>query len=94
MKFSLLGLFTIIIIMAFGFMMVAPFVQTTNAHDNSLVCDAASSILSAYYSMVMYYCYSGEVYNPDMCNAYWAAYGAQAAHVEEVCAHDPDEEHD
>ena len=76
-------------------MVVVPIVQqTAEAHNNALLCEANMLMNSAFYTAVMYWCYSGEVYDPDMCDSAWKLLGEQSAHTEKVCAHDPDEEHD
>lgn len=85
----------IVCFLALGLMAVTPiFQQPAEAHDNALLCQANMLMTSAFYSSVMYWCYSGEDYDPDKCDLSWKLLGKQSAYTEKVCAHDPDEEHD
>jgi hypothetical protein len=43
--------------------------------------------------MVEHFCYSVN-WDPDLCDFWWAMYGAQQAYANEVCNHDPNAEHD
>ncbi len=92
MKFSTLQMIAIVCILAV-FTTVSLFVLTTEAHDNTLECEAASLFCSAAYTSVMYYCYSGEVYDPDACDVAWQFMGSACANAESICAHDINAEH-
>lgn len=92
MKLSLSQMIAIVCILAVGFMTAAPFVQTADAHDLTLICLAAKSQLEAYWYLIEYYCYSS-AWDPTMCDLMWEAYGKVYDRMMEVCGHDPNEEH-
>ena len=92
MKMSLCQMMAIVCILAV-FTTVSLFVLTTEAHDNTLECEAALLFVSAAYTSVMYYCFSGEVYDPDACDVAWKFLGSSHANAEDICAHDINAEH-
>ncbi len=84
MKFSLCQVIAVVCILAVGFMGITQFTHRAEAQVN-VECLMAGALLSFYYTMVMYYCYSGEVYDPEACDFWWGKLGEQYERVEEAC---------
>ncbi len=93
MKRSLCQTIAIVCILAVGFTTVSLFVLKTDAHDNSSECDGLQQMCSGAYTLVIYYCYSGEVYDPELCNTAWSIMGSACAAASTACSHDINEDH-
>jgi hypothetical protein len=74
----------ILLILSVAFMIVPAFQQNAGA-DNQRQCELWSDACSSAYNLMYYYCYSGEVYDPDGCDSAYALMGYYCGWAQFYC---------
>ena len=91
-KITFLQLTAAIIMLAFGLMLAAPFVQTTDADLDDALCAAAEVAVFLAFQSVQEHCFDN--WDPDKCDKAWEALGLAVAFRDLVCNGDDDDDDD